>query len=127
MLVKSKVGAIKRADHDDPQGRFKKGDPEWLLDPKYTSEMRVEEVYRDLLKNAKKVKGGVPGKGKGTGPGLISSTLGKISSAEMKRAIQTALDTAKACGKLPGALKRYAEEFLEPKVQLAGLSCVQPL
>src|SRR5208282_3639965 len=24
---------------------------------------------------------------------------------------------AKACGKLPGALKRYAEEFLEPKVK----------
>ena len=42
--------------------------------------------------------------------------MGKIPSAEMKRAIQTAVDTARACGKLPGALKRYAEDFLESKV-----------
>ena len=112
MLVKSGVGAIKRADHDDPEGRFKKGDPEWLLDPKYTCEMSVEEVYRDLLKNAKKNGGG--GKGKGQDTHIFE--MGKVSSAEMKRAIQTAADTARACGKLPGALKRYAEDFLESKV-----------
>lgn len=118
MLDKSKVGAIKRADHDDPAGRFKKGDPEWLLDPKYTHDKSVEEVYRDLWKNAKKVKGQPqPGAGKGTGQDVHIYDTGKVSSAEMKRAVQTALDTAKACGKLPGALKRYAEEFLEPKVR----------
>jgi predicted metal-dependent peptidase len=112
MLVKSGVGTIKRADHDDPEGRFRKGDPEWLLDPKYTCEMSVEEVYRDLLKNAKKNGGG--GKGKGQDTHIFE--MGKVSSAEMKRAIQTAVDTARACGKLPGALKRYAEDFLESKV-----------
>lgn len=118
MLVESKIGAMKRFDHDDPQGRYKKGDPEWLLDPQYTSKMTAEEVYRDLLKNAKKQKGGVPGKGKGQqGQDHHIFDTGKISSAEMKRAIQTALDTAKACGKLPGSLKRFAEEYLEPKVQ----------
>ena len=113
MLVKSGVGQMKRADHDDPEGRFKKGDPEWLLDPKYTCEMSVEEVYRDLLKNAKKKNGG-GGKGKGQDTHIFE--MGKVSSAEMKRAIQTAVDTARACGKLPGALKRYAEDFLESKV-----------
>ena len=118
MLVKSQVGAMKRFDHDDPQGKYKKGEPEWLLDPKYTCEMSVEEVYRDLWKNAKKVQGGgVPGNGKGKGQDVHIYDTGKVSSAEMKRAVQTALDTAKACGKLPAALKRYAEEFLEPKVR----------
>lgn len=115
MLVKSGVGSIKRATMDDPQGRWKKGDPEWLLDPKYTCEMSVEEVYRDLLKNAKKGKGkGAPGQRQGQDTHIFDT--GKISSAEMKRAIQTAVDTARACGKLPGALKRYADEFLESKV-----------
>jgi len=123
MLVESKIGSMKRFDHDDPQGKYKKGDPEWLLDPKYRSTMSGEEVYRDLLKNAKKVKGGGGGPGQPGGPGGKGGQdyhifdTGKISSAEMKRAIQTALDTAKACGKLPGALKRYAEDFLEPKVK----------
>jgi predicted metal-dependent peptidase len=113
MLVKSGVGAMKKFDHDDPQGRYKKGDNEWLLDPKYTCEMAVEEVYRDLLKDAKKNKGkGTPGQGQD----IHIFETGKVSSAEMKRAIQTAVDTAKACGKLPGALKRYADEFLESKV-----------
>ena len=119
MLVESKIGAMKRFDHDDPNGKYKKGDPEWLLDPKYKSNMSGEEVYRDLLKNAKKQKGG-PGAGQPGGkPGQDHHIfdMGKISSAEMKRAVQTAFDTAKACGKLPGALKRYAEEFLEPKVK----------
>ena len=118
MLVKGQVGAMKRFDHDDPQGRYKKGDPEWLLDSKYTSEMSVEEVYRDLFKNAKKIKGQPQaGQGKGTGQDVHIYDTGKISSAEMKRAVQTALDTAKACGKLPASLKRFAEEYLEPKVR----------
>ena len=110
MLDKSKVGTIKRDAA---------GNPEWLLNPKYTHEMSVEEVYRDLWKNAKKIgqnpQGGGPGKGGGQDVHIYDT--GKVSSAEMKRAVQTALDTAKACGKLPGALKRYAEEFLEPKVR----------
>jgi predicted metal-dependent peptidase len=109
LLDKSKVGAIRR----DAQGN-----PVWLLDPKYTHDMSVEEVYRDLWKNAKKVKGvGKAGEGGQVGQGVHIYDTGKVSSAEMKRAVQTALDTAKACGKLPGALKRYAEEFLEPKVK----------
>jgi predicted metal-dependent peptidase len=108
MLVESKVGAIKR-DKD--------GNPEWLLSPKYKSTMSAEEVYRDLFKGAK-VKGQLQlGDGQGKGQDVHIFDTGKISSAEMKRAIQTAIDTAKACGKLPGALKRYAEEYLEPKVK----------
>jgi predicted metal-dependent peptidase len=107
MLVKSGVGKMRM--------NAQTGKPEWLLDAKYTCDMAVEEVYRDLMKSAKKVKGGPGGNGSGQDHHIFET--GKISSAEMKRAIQTALDTAKACGKLPGALKRYAEDFLEPKVR----------
>src|SRR5271166_5876030 len=79
MLVESKIGSMRRFDHDDPQGRYKKGDPEWLLDAKYKSTMSGEEVYRDLLKDAKKQKGG-GGKG-GQDTHIFSS--GSISPAEM--------------------------------------------
>ena len=40
----------------------------------------------------------------------------EINDAEMKRAVQTALDQAKAMGKMPAALARFADEFLKPQV-----------
>lgn len=116
MLVKSNVGSMKRFKEDDPQGRYKKGDSEWLLDPKYTYDMAVEDVYRDLYKDCKKRGGQAsPGQAAGQFDRHILEP-GRLSPAEMKRAIQTAVDTAKACGKLPGALKRFAEDFLEGKI-----------
>ena len=111
-------------------------EPIGLLDPKYTSDMSVEEVYRMLKKQQKqqgkgkgKGKGGKgnpgdqPGEGEGDGEGDGEGQFDKhihetstISPAEMKRAIQSAVDTAKACGKLPGNLKRFAEQLIEPQV-----------
>lgn len=109
MLVKAGVGKILRND---------KGEPQWLLDPKYTCDMTVEDVYRDLLKTAKQNGGkGQPTAGDGSGQGDVHVfDTSSISPAEMKRAIQTAADTAKACGNLPGALQRFAEQFLETQV-----------
>lgn len=102
-----------------------------LLDSKYTSDMGVEEVYRDLVKQQQKQQGG-KGKGKGQGQGQQGPGQGdpqgnggfdqhiyetaKISPGEMKRAIQSAVDTAKACGNMPGELKRFAEQMIEPTV-----------
>jgi len=94
-----------------------------LLDPKYTCDMSVEEVYRLLRKEQKKCKGGkAPGDGSGGNPGdkegfdkhiYESATL---SPAEVKRAIQSAVDAAKACGNLPAGLKRFADEMLDSKI-----------
>src|SRR5882672_7452248 len=85
MLVKAGVGKM----------MYKDGKPCWLLDPKYTCDMTVEEVYRDLLKNAKKGKPppgmeGAPGDGRD----VHIFNGDQISPAETKRAIQTAVDTA---------------------------------
>lgn len=108
MLVKSNIGSIKRDA---------KGNPEWLLDPKYTCDMSGEEIYRLLYKEMKGGKGMfAPGKGDPTGQDTHVFSTEVVSEAEMKRAVQTAVDTAKAYGKLPAALKRYADEFLESKV-----------
>src|SRR5690606_35644243 len=38
------------------------------------------------------------------------------SQTEMTRAVATAAESAKAQGKLPGALKRFADEVLTPQV-----------
>lgn len=105
LLVKSKIGAIKR-DKD--------GKPEWLLSAKYTCDMAAEDVYRDLLKNGmpQDCKGG----GKGPGQDIHVYDLGSLSEAELKRAIQSAADSAKAMGKLPQELERFAEQLLAPQV-----------
>ena len=101
MLVKSGVG----------QMLYENGKPAWLLSAKYTCDMTVEEVYRDLIKNG--MPKDCPG---GQGQDTHVFTSDPIGSAEMKRAIQTALDTAKAMGKLPASLARFAEDFLEARV-----------
>ena len=105
MLVKAKIGKIK-LDAD--------GNPEWLLSDKYTCDMSVEAVYRDLVKN------GMPKDCKGKGKGQAQDThiydLGDLSEGELKRAVASAADAAKAIGKLPAALERFAEQLLDPQV-----------
>ena len=102
MLVKANIGDIKR-DKD--------GKPEWLLDPKYTCEMPGEDVYRDLLKNPPK------GDGKGDkGQDHHIFDLGDISDAELKRAVQSAAEAAKAMGKMPAELERFVDKLLDPQV-----------
>jgi len=85
---------------------------------KYTFEMGVEEVYRLLLQGAKMQSQDGAGEDGSGQPGFDKHIHehDKISPAEMKRAVQSAVDTAKACGALPGALKRFAEELIESKI-----------
>lgn len=142
MLVKCQVGTMKR---------------EWLHDRKYTHDMLVEDVYRDLYKQLPppppKGGGGQGGKGQdqgdpggqGDGDGDDQNGQGapdgsdggkpskgsingkqamdthvyepsKTQETEMKRAVASAANQAKAMGKLPASLERYVEEFLQPKV-----------
>jgi len=104
MLDKAKIGKIYRDES---------GEAQWLLDPKYNCDMSVDDIYRQLLKN------GNPQSGKGGNDGSFDKHIyseQQINPAEMKRAIQSAVDTARAVGKLPGELERFATEFLEPKV-----------
>lgn len=119
MLVKSGIGTM-------PSGG--------LLDANYTNDMQVEDVYR-ALKDELPPKGGgggkgQPGAGQPNGDGQQAEADGNdggtldvhimsessVNDAEMKRAIQTALDTAKAQGKMPAALERFATDFLAAKV-----------
>jgi predicted metal-dependent peptidase len=112
MLVKAGVGKMKY----DANGK-----PEWLLSAKYEHDKWTpEDVYRDLKKNGMPKDcpgGGRPGGSGGAQMDKHIYNSDPINPAEMKRAIQTALDTAKAMGKLPAALSRFAEDFLEPKVK----------
>lgn len=96
---------------------------------KYPHTMQVEDVYRDLKDKMPPQRtitvcievGGdgmqaeVDGNDGGTMDVHIHSEV-EINDAEMKRAVQTALNSAKAQGKLPAALARYATEFLKPTV-----------
>lgn len=128
MLVKSNVGRM-------PKGG--------LIDRKYTGDMLVEDVYIDLLKKRPPPPpGGGGGKGEGDpkegsnpppegSDGGIPSNEGsggkspmdthvyepaKVAEAEMKRAIATAVQQAKAMGKMPSELERWVEETLRPQV-----------
>lgn len=113
MLVKSNIGKM-------PEGG--------LIDPKYTSDMLVEDVYRDLKDKMPPQKTTTICIGNGQGQqaeddGNSGDTLdvhihsvSDINDAEMKRAIQTAMEAAKAMDKLPAALERFASNFLKPQV-----------
>ena len=136
MLVKSQVGRMPK------QG---------LIDRKYTGDMLVEDVYKDLLS---KQPPPPPQGGQGSGPPQPGSGQGKpddgkgnpppegsdggvpskegsggktpldthvyepaqVAEAEMKRAIATAVQQAKAMGKMPAQLERWVEETLRPQV-----------
>lgn len=111
MLVQSKIGDMPKCG---------------LLDPKYKAHMSCDEVYRDL-------KDKMP-----PAPPQITITFGPcagdqqadneggmdvhihapmdMNEAEVKRAIQTAVNAAKAQDKMPAALERWATEFLKPQV-----------
>lgn len=83
-----------------------------LLDKKYTCDMMVEDVYADL-------KDKMPPPPPNGGDGCIDVHIhapAEINEAEMKRAVQTALDAAKAMGKCPAALERFATNFVKPVV-----------
>jgi predicted metal-dependent peptidase len=99
-----------------------------LLDAKYRHDMQIEDVYRELKDDMppQKCRGVALGNGDGNQAeqdGNDGGTMDvhihnecEINDAEMHRAVQTAVNTAKAMGKLPASLGRFAEEFLKPQV-----------
>lgn len=115
MLIRCKVGTMPKIG---------------LHDQKYTHDMLVDDVYRDLYKKAKKIP--MPGSGQcagdPTGQANDGGVDGKspmdahiykpagVGDAEMKRAIQSAASQAKAMGNLPAELERFVNEILQPKV-----------
>lgn len=125
MLVKSKVG-------DMPKGG--------LIDKRFTNDMLVDDVYRELLKEQPPQGGKGQDQGDGDGEGGEGGegetpedasdgsrpskgqmdthvySPAKLPEAEMKRAIQSAANQAKSMGKMPAALARFVEEYLQPKI-----------
>lgn len=119
MLIQSNIGSMP---------------PKGLHSSKYTADMLGEDVYRDLWNTLPPPpQGGGNGNGKGDGKDGQSQSRansvqdGKVldqhifeptnvSDAEMKRAIATAKNIAKAMGKMPAALERFVDEVLQPKV-----------
>lgn len=82
-----------------------------LLDPRYNSNMSAEEVY-GLLESEK--NGGA-----GSGRDVLDEhilTPAHIPEAEVKRAIQSAANNAKAVGQLPATLERFATELVKTQV-----------
>ncbi len=104
MLVKSGIGKMP---------------PVGLLDKKYTHDMLVEDVYRDLkdeLPPPKMIELAIGHGNHGDTLDVHINAPSNINEAEMKRAIQTALEAAKAQGNVPAALERFAMNFLKPQV-----------
>jgi predicted metal-dependent peptidase len=124
MLIRCNVGSVKK---------------EWLHSPKYNSHMLVDDVYRDLYKQLPPPP---PGGGGGSDPGEgnpapegsnggIPSREGfkglkpqdthvfepsNVNEAEMKRAVQSATNQAKAMGKMPADLERFVENLMDAKI-----------
>lgn len=90
-----------------------------LLDARFKHDMLVEDVYKELLKEqSDKDPGGQDGNGNDGSTLDVHIPAGsQLSQAEVKRAIQTAVEAAKAQGKLPAALERFATELLAPVVR----------
>lgn len=104
MLVKSKIGEM-------PKGG--------LLDAKYTNDMMVEDVYRDIPDPPDDPSNGAGGDGDGNDGSTMDVHIlspANMNEAELKRAVQTALEAAKAMDKMPAALERFATQFLTPQV-----------
>lgn len=104
MLVKSGIGKMPSVG---------------LLDKKYTSHMLIEDVYRDLkdeLPPPKCIEMSIGHGNHGDTLDVHIHTPCNLNDAEMKRAVQTAVEAAKSQGKMPAALERYANEFLKPQV-----------
>jgi predicted metal-dependent peptidase len=78
-----------------------------LLDKQFTCDMTWEEVYAKLPDNESRDS---------MDQHIHGNPGGAPSQAEMARAVATAAESAKAQGKLPGALKRFADEVLSPQV-----------
>ena len=120
MLVECQIGSM-------PNGG--------LLDPRFNSKMLIEDVYKTLLDEQKrKPKQGSGGGGSGGSGGQPGDEYGttldthvpsdsakpdetELTEQEWRRVIQSAVDGAKAIGKLPATLERLAAELVNPQVR----------
>lgn len=93
MLVESKIGKMPKIGLHAPK--------------KFTHEMLVDDVYRELEKDKDNDDNSMD---------HHILTTSNVTEAEWKRAAATAAEAAKAAGKLPGALERFVEKLLNPKV-----------
>lgn len=89
-----------------------------LRDHQYTSDMLVEDVYRDIMAAPPPDQGaGTKATGDGSNGDVHIPASGTTPSpAEMKRAVQSAANAAKAMGKMPAELGRFVDAFVNPKV-----------
>jgi predicted metal-dependent peptidase len=120
MLVQSKIGRM-------PKGG--------LIDSRFTGNMLVEDVYKELMQNnpppppqggggsgdpsPEGSDGGVPSQDGVGGRKPMDTHVyepAQVAEAEMKRAIATAVQQAKAMGKMPSQLERWVDETLQPQV-----------
>lgn len=86
---------------------------------KYTSDMLVDDVYRDLEDDPNDGEG--PGQGEGGSMDHHIPASSQCTEQEMKRVVKTAANAAKAQGKLPGDLERFVDKLLEPKIKWTEL------
>jgi predicted metal-dependent peptidase len=89
-----------------------------LYDYRFTSDMSVEDVYAQLPDPPPSGGGGSGGGGRDDKPGfdVHVPAPAEASQEEWKRAVAGAVQAAKAAGKLPGPLERFAEALLNPQV-----------
>lgn len=106
MLHKSQIGDMPKGGLHDPR--------------RFTSEMSAEDVYRELMKNPPQGMGGSgqPDQHGNQGVTLDTHVLSPqpINESELRRAVQTAAEAAKAMGSMPGALERFVAELVNPQV-----------
>jgi predicted metal-dependent peptidase len=110
MLVRSQIGDMPKGGLHEPR--------------KYTHEMSADDVYRELMKDPpKQGQGGHGGTGTPDQHGNQGVTLDthilkpqEIPEQEMRRAVKTASDAAKAQGSMPAALERFVTELMNPQV-----------
>jgi len=123
MLVASGIGAMPKGGFYDPH--------------RFPHTMNVDDVYRELLEDSggggsgggedgSESGGGGAGAGSGNepreGPGRFDKHVyepAQMNQAEVKRAIASAANQAKAMGKLPAALERFVNEVLTPQITWA--------
>lgn len=86
--------------------------PGGLLDKRFNSGMLTDEVYRQLLQDQS--QNGEPLPGNTLDAHIAESTA--VSEVELRRAIATASEAAKAMGKMPAGLERFVEGILNPRI-----------
>lgn len=110
-----------------------------LIDQRFTGSMLIEDVYKTLLDEMPQQPkrpptgdgdGDEPTDGTGGTGGVYGDTIDvhitpstptgdevDLTEQEWRRVVQSAVDGAKAVGKLPGMLERLANEFVNPQVR----------